>query len=1011
LKKNIFLLIVVLLFQFVIGSLPDSRIFALQLTEQSEIINQNFLSEVSSLKSLVPVIIELKQEPTLDYFQAWKDQMFIESNKSNYRDSIISYQDSWLKKLQNQGISFFRNGSCTDTINMISIQIKGTDVEKISADHFVKRIYDDRMKVKPYRSIMAQSTGTETVWKGLDTLKSSGKNVVVGIIDTGIDGDHPEFRDKIMGGKNYIGEGTYKTDSYIHGTHVAGIIGGLGDSSHGKGMAPGVKFYIYKALSIKGGSTSSIMEAMDQAVKDKCQIINMSLGRIGGEDSKSRNPYYSIIKRIVEANVVLVAASGNSGARGKNVPWPAGSPGIVEDSFCVAASNDRNIHITYSSKDRAIQGLYDPIHEFNFKEISTEDIVDCKYGSNFDFSNLKLTGKIALIKRGPILNPISFSDKMKEAKKAGARAVVFVDYQNNSTQLPKLQFDFPLPYLYISADDGRYLSTQSHSEEVQSLLQIEGLNMAEFSSMGLTPDGVFKPEITAPGVDIMSTLPKKNGSYYAMSGTSMACPSISGQVALIKEVHPDWKVDQIKSAMMNTAYILMNPVVDKPVTFMLQGAGQSRVDKAIQTPAFIMPRAFVIENSMDTKLSFTVTNATKDDFNAKVSVEYFIDSGEESPAEINFDKTSMKIPGNGNSAFSATIKMNKDKFFRPRIEGVIWINDLHVPFIILRESSVNDNNKALKNPVSDIFCNTQQVNYNEIDKPIRVNFSFNTGTEQKFEGEISYSNYGSVKIFLTDPQGLLWDARPIKEFNKCVIGDYTFDWNMMTGSKEYLPNGKFSLKFECSASDDNEIVSEPLMIINSPQESLPSLILASPRYQVAESTFSLDLYIQSLINVKEIDYTLYFDTKKLRIDKAEKSDHVISWDDPIFKSDSIRLKMTQFSAPEIGKNRTKLATIYFVAKGIGSLKFSNKVYVTIANDKKIRTLGLLPDVQITKKAFLLGDINNDKQVDMHDYFLVAKSMDTISGEILFKADYDLNQDLIINQLDLDIILEEIEKQI
>jgi subtilisin family serine protease len=122
-----------------------------------------------------------------------------------------------------------------------------------------------------------------------------------------MDGDHPEFTGKILGGKNYIGEGTFKTDSYIHGTHVAGIIGGLGDASHGKGMAPAVKFFSYKALGPQGGSQSGIMEGMDQAVKDKCQIINMSLGRVGGEESKSGNPYYAVIKRIVDANVIVVA--------------------------------------------------------------------------------------------------------------------------------------------------------------------------------------------------------------------------------------------------------------------------------------------------------------------------------------------------------------------------------------------------------------------------------------------------------------------------------------------------------------------------------------------------------------------------------------------------------------------------------------------------------------------------------------------------------------------------------
>jgi minor extracellular serine protease Vpr len=1009
LKKNIILLIFLLLFQFIAGALPNSRIFALQSEQQS--IDLHFLAQVSSTKSLVPIMVELKKDPTLDYIKVWRNLTISERGRIDYRNILSSYQDDWLKNLQKQGISFIKTGSCTDTINMVALEIKGTDIDRIKSNRQVKKIYDDRMLVKPSRILMAQSTGVDKVWKGADTTKATGKDVVVGVIDTGMDGDHPEFTGKILGGKNYIGEGTFKTDSYIHGTHVAGIIGGLGDASHGKGMAPSVRFFSYKALGPQGGSQSGIMEGMDQAVKDKCQIINMSLGRVGGEESKNGNPYYAVIKRIVDANVIVVAASGNSGARGKSVPWPAGSPGIVEDAFCVAASNDRNARMTYSSKDRMIQALYDSSNQFNLKDMDTKDMIDCQYGRKNDFLDKEVKGKIAIIKRGPLQKPISFTEKMKESINAGAKAVIFVEYQNNPTLLPVFKMNQPLPFLLVSNEDGDYLLTESQTDKAQSILQIEGLSIADFSSMGITPDGAFKPEITAPGVNIMSTFPKKYGSYYAISGTSMACPSIAGQIALLKEAHPMWKINQIKSAMMNTAYILMNPVSDKPVTFMLQGAGQARVEKAMQTPAFISPRAFVVEKSENEKISFTVTNALKENFVAKVSVEYFIDAGEESPVEIELDKKEVTISEGSSITFSANVKIDKAKFVRPRIEGVIWVGDLHIPFIILRESSVTDNGKAVKNPISDIFCSSQQIDYSQPDKPIRVNFSFNTGTEQKFEGEISYSNFGSVKIYLTDPQGLLWDPRPIKEYKSCVVGDYSFEWNMLTASKEALPNGQFSLKFECSASDDNEIVSKPLLVTNSPQENVPTLILASPRYVSAESSFSVDVFIPTLNNVKEIEYTLYFDTKKVRIDKAEKTDNVISWDTPTYKSDNVRIKMNQFTATEGGNKRFKLATIYFSAKGLGPLKFSNKAYVTIGKDKKLRTLGFIPDIQITKKSFLIADVNNDNVVDLNDYFLLVKVLDSSFGEPLFKDSYDLNQDLTIDQTDLDIILDELGKQL
>lgn len=999
--------VVVFLFLFFVSSISTINIQAYQNQDQRSPskIASSFYAEVSHSNKLIPVIVELQKEPTLEYFQVRKNYSFIVQEPTHYRDSLVSYQNLWLTSLKKEGISFVKSSACTDSINMVSLLIKGTDLKRVEENPQVKKIYDDRYLMKAHRTIMAQSTGTERVWKGTDTIKATGKNIIVGVIDTGMDVDHPEFKGKILGGKNFVNGDSYRTDPVGHGTHVGGIVGGIGDGSHGKGMASDVKFYTYKALGNQGGTSSGIMNAMDQAVKDKCQIINMSLGHVSGDGSKDGNPYYSIVKRVVAANIIVVASSGNSGARGKNVPWPAGTPGIVEDSFCVAASNDRKARVTYSSDDRVIQAFSSSDIPLFLENIQGTNLIDGGFGSESDFDKVEVAGRIVVIKRGPIQKPISFSEKMERAKRAYAKAVIFVDYQNQSEVLPSVQVNGSLPFIFVTYKDGEYLL----SDTTHSVVKIDGLSMADFSSMGITPDGAFKPEITAPGVEIMSSVPRK--AYAAASGTSMSAPSISGQLALIREVHPDWNVDQLKSAMMNTAYIMVNSISQKPVTFMLQGAGQSRIEKAIQTNMFIKPRAFVVENSEEKKIKFAISNATKVDQSAKISVEYFIDASEKSPIEMSFDKEEISLAPGGSSTFLVDIKVDKDNFVRPKIEGVVWVGELHIPFIILRESAITDNNRALKNPISDIFCSTQQVDYNQADKPLRVNFSFNTGTEQKFEGETSYSNYGSVKVFLTDPQGLLWDSRAIKEFRNCVIGDYSFDWDGKTAIKEFLPNGQFSLKFECSASDNNEIVSKPIIISNSPQNSIPSLILGSPKFVAADSTFSLDLYIPTLADVSEIEYTLYFDTKKITLERAEKTDNVITWDTPAYKTDNIRIRMTEFIKPANDQKRVKLATFYFTAKGLGALKFTNKIYISISTDKKVRSLGYLPDVQITRKTFLLGDINQDNVVDLNDYFLLTKSYDSVLGDSLFVAEYDINQDLMINNEDLKIIQDEMGKQI
>lgn len=1008
---------VVMLFYSLVFPIP--RILARDISNTSK-IDSKFLRDIRSSLNLVPILVELNDEPVLDWnkkqtaFFHYFEKVDLESNSiesEKYREKIESIQDIWLNSIRNKGISFQANGSCADVINMVRMDVRGSDVLKIINEHSVKRIYDDRFVLKQQRSIMALSTGANKVWSGSGTTKASGKDITVGIIDSGIDGSHPEFTGKIIGGQDFTGEGNYRVDSNLHGTHVAGIVGGLGDSSHGKGIAPQVKFNIYKAMGRSGsGSIGAIIDAIDQSVKDKCSVVNMSLGSIGGESSREGNPYYPIIKRVVDANIFLAAASGNSGARGKNIPWPAGSPGIVEDSFCVAASNDRNFKITYLSGDKKIEALFNSNHNFAYPKIASSEIIDCKYGSSSDFIGKNIHNKIVLLQRGPVSSPISFSVKMEKAYKNGAKAVIFFGNKTEETISPNILLDqnYVLPYLYMSNDDGEYIREKLTKEEEMELRQFNGLSMADFSSMGITPDGSFKPEITAPGVNIVSTVPKQYGSYAGFSGTSMACPSIAGQVALIREVHPMWSIDQIKSAMMNTADLIINPSIGEPVTYMLQGAGQSRVDKAIQTPFFINPRAFVIEDAKESTKTFLLTNSSKTNQTLKINVEIFADPEEEIPFQVKIDKQEITLNPVGNETFTASITMNKKNFFRSRYEGAIWINDLHIPFIILRDSATTDNSKALKNPVSDVFCNSPLIDYGQADKPIKVFFSFNTGREQKYEDQISYSNYGNVKVYVTDPQGLEWDSRPIKEFKNCIIGDYSFEWDSKTSNKDYLPNGSFCLKLVSDANDDNEILSKPFDVINSPVESTPSLIVSSFRVQAFESTFFMDLLIPNIEGINAIEYTLNYDVKKLKIDRVEKGEAVVSWETPAYKSESVKIVLTEFDNKiEKSGSRIKLARFYFTCKGIGALKFTNKIYLTNSNGKKIRTTSYLPTIQISKKAFLLCDLNEDKKVDLNDFVLFAKSYNTVKNDALYFEKADINQDQSIDEEDLDLLTKEL----
>src|SRR5699024_10501570 len=125
------------------------------------------------------------------------------------------------------------------------------------------------------------------------------------------------------------------------------------------------------------------------------------------------------------------------------------------------------------------------------------------------------------------------------------------------------------------ADEPTILETAYHTKDT---------TIAEFSSRGpVTMNWDIKPDITAPGSDIVSTVP---GGYQALQGTSMSAPHVAGAIALLKEARPDWTNEQIVGALKTTAQLLKNEEGDllEPIT---QGMGTIRPAKAVHTNTII----------------------------------------------------------------------------------------------------------------------------------------------------------------------------------------------------------------------------------------------------------------------------------------------------------------------------------------------------------------------------------------------------------------------------------------
>jgi subtilisin len=156
---------------------------------------------------------------------------------------------------------------------------------------------------------------------------NAGAGVTVGIVDSGVDGTHPDLAN-VSGGLNCVGDevrndpaaaknrGPAKTEGE-HGTHVAGIIGGNGKTSGFRGVSPGVTMRSYRVFPDAGGGASNfdIAKAIDTATSDGCILINLSLGG-GPADDLTK----AAIDRALAAGVVVVAASGNDGRQPVSYP-------------------------------------------------------------------------------------------------------------------------------------------------------------------------------------------------------------------------------------------------------------------------------------------------------------------------------------------------------------------------------------------------------------------------------------------------------------------------------------------------------------------------------------------------------------------------------------------------------------------------------------------------------------------------------------------------------------------
>lgn len=421
--------------------------------------------------------------------------------------------------------------------------------------------------------------------------------------------------------------GVNPLDCYGHGSHVAGTAAGFGVTSGGAtysgpynsatysstdfrvgpGVAPKADVYAIRVFGCQG-STNVVVDALNWAVANRMDVVNMSLGSSYGDTG---DPSAEASNNAAEAGIIVVASAGNSGPS----PYITGSPAVAERAISVAAED------TLASFPAYNLTLYPggPLVVLNSNNSSSGPIsglatyvlpLTSGYSgcSESEYPDALITGKLVVTVRGSCARV----DRAIFGAKHGAAAVALI---NNSPGYPAYEGPIPgvnIPFLGVRGADrgllfGAGAATTVDIRSSTTLANSGYKKYAGFTSAGPSrADISVKPDVTAPGVSIMSVSSGSGNGVIGNSGTSMAAPHVSGLAALVRQAHPDWDQEEQRAAIVNTATIDPGKVFPGSNKVSRGGAATVQANAAVRTQAI----ATTEEDA--TSLSFGFNELTAD---------------------------------------------------------------------------------------------------------------------------------------------------------------------------------------------------------------------------------------------------------------------------------------------------------------------------------------------------------------------------------------------------------------
>ena len=546
-------------------------------------------------------------------------------------------------------------GSVDTVANALFVHMPAARVARLRSVRGVRRVLPERT----YQLALDHALPLHKVpqaWS-LGGAYPQGAGMKIGMIDTGIDITHPGFKDtgfqappgfplvnaasdtaftnqKVIVARSYVSQclstdpDTSAQDDVGHGTGTAMAAAGVentGPLATITGVAPQAYLGNYKVFGSPGvndGTNSCAIDlAVEDAVNDGMDVINLSLGGVPAPRIEDDGDV-GMIEKAVLGDVIVVISAGNDGPD----PNTIGSPGTAPSAITMGAmNNDR-----YFAAPPLTVGGQGPFAEVPADEPLpaspiTAPLVDISLkldSTGQACSPLpanSLSGSIALILRGG--TNCYFQDKLNNAQQAGAVAALVYTYPSSPSAIIMAVGDATLPAEMVSSQDGLTIKQLATSPVPATMafalapLAIDPNSIAPFSSLGPSVDLSIKPDMLAVGENIYTAAETTDPAgelynaqgYVVSQGTSYSAPLVAGAAAVLKAARPGFTPLEYKSLLVNSA---ASAFPGQAQSVQNAGAGVLELSAAMLATLAVnvLPPAGTIGNS--TSISFGVGSGT-----------------------------------------------------------------------------------------------------------------------------------------------------------------------------------------------------------------------------------------------------------------------------------------------------------------------------------------------------------------------------------------------------------------